>query len=255
MRPEAHDLDQLVREWWLRNGGEDVVQQLLQTALTIAPTSLVPSSRALAIIERNELAPTLRPRVGSLRDSLNRLRDYEWQLDQLGDWDNEPEAVFEILGDLAANVKYDPETIRRSRIAHQGSRCSAAGALMETLGWDRLPSPDGPALQLALSDLSEREHYDSWGLFVGGPDRSGIALGIQVVATLNESEVFAEADAEAKEQVHLALHFGAQDTNFKINLEWPATFTGESLGLPLYIATQVARGAIPRLSKSEFAAF
>src|SRR5712675_144799 len=157
MRPEAYDLDQLVKEWWLGNTSDDLFQRLLVSALTTPPTSLVQSARALEILERHELPPKLRARIDALREAIKRLRDSEWQLDQLGDWDNEPEAVFEILGDLAANVKYDPEAIRRSRIAHQGSRCSAAGALMETLGWDRLPSPGGPALQLALSDLSERE--------------------------------------------------------------------------------------------------
>ena len=241
MYPEAIELDRLVQDWW-NNPTEDLLGDIIDVALTTRVAHLLPYSRALALLRRESL-PHLASRLTELEESVAALRRYEHVLDDLGNQDNDPNILFELLPDAAAALTYDGERLIRARIGAP-SRTSAAANLLDALGWDQLPSKSVEGLRLAISDLSEREsRYQGLGLFVG-PAGAGIALGVTVQTTDAGEDIFTEATSEIREQVKLALSHAAQGRGYRVGIEWPAQFTGESVGLPMYVAALVHTGAL-----------
>jgi ribonuclease HIII len=246
MKSEARELDQVVRDWWLRPTPDDALfQRVAERALTSSTTSLVPFARALRILDTRKAPVAIEQRLEELRTRLDRLRVREQQVDDLGNLDNEPLTVFAILGDEPISNGFDPERLRSARL-HQHSRAAAAGALLETLGWNKLPHDSAEALQAAIADLSEREQYESWGLFVNRSAGEGLALGVKLV--LNDStQVFSgDGSPEMVDQARVAMRAALGSRGCEAKLEWPASYSGESIGLPLYIAGLVASGRVLR---------
>ena len=120
MKPEARELDQLVRDWCVAaSRNEALLGQIAARALTAPPTSVVPFARALHILETQGTA-RFQTRIDERRTQLNALLARENQIDELGNPDNEPQAVFDILGDeVAALQGFDVNRIRQARLAHQ----------------------------------------------------------------------------------------------------------------------------------------
>src|SRR5258707_7791730 len=161
MKTEARELDQLVRDWWL-NGEEDKsFERILERALTGNPESLLPFARALQILETKQLRPAILQRIDELRQRLDCLRNREWQIDALGNLENEPQSLFAVLSNEVADLRgFAPETLRRARLAHQESRGRAARAFLEALGWGKLTGPVASGLQQAVDDIIEREQQE-----------------------------------------------------------------------------------------------
>ncbi|MDQ6768880.1 MAG: ribonuclease HIII [Gemmatimonadota bacterium] len=211
-------------------------------ALTTRVSHLLPYSRAWALLSRERLSEDLSPRVRQLQEDVALLRSFEHALDDLGNHDNDPNILFDILSEAVNGLKYDAEKLKGARLGAR-SRTLAAAALLEMLGWDQVPSKSAEGLRLAISDLVERERlYQGWGLFKG--PRDGIALGLTVQTIDAGEQVFTEATLEILAQVKLALSHGAPGRGYRVGIEWPAEFTGESLGLPMYVAAQVEIGAL-----------
>jgi ribonuclease HIII len=248
MKADARELDQLVRDWWLTRKDDKLFEKILNRALTGEPTSLIPFARAIQILETQKLGPGLQKRVEDLGQRLDKLRFRETQVDKLGDLNNEPEALFEVLNkDVATLQGFDPDALRRARLPyHQGSRGAAACAFLEALGWERLDSDVATALREAVDDVVEREQQEAWGLFVVRSDNKGLALGVKLVVDDSDHELFSDADTEMREQAHIAAKFALKGRGWEAKIEWPAQFSGESIGLPLYIAALVANNALPR---------
>jgi ribonuclease HIII len=245
MKAEARELDQLVRDWWLCGKEDKLFERILERALTGNPESLLPFARALQILETKQLRPSILQRIDELRQRLDCLRNREWQIDALGNLDNEPQSLFAVLSNELVDLRgFAPETLRRARLAHQESRGRAARAFLEALGWDKLPGHVASALQQAVDDISEREQQEAWGLFVGG--NLGLALGVKLVLRDSGQELFSDADNEMREQARIAARLALNNEGWDAKLEWPARFAGESIGLPLYIAALVARNVLPR---------
>jgi len=245
MKTEARELDQLVRDWWLNGEEGKSFERILERALTGHPESLLPFARALQILETKQLRPAILQRVDELRQRLDCLRNREWQIDALGNLDNEPQSLFAVLSNEVADLRgFAPETLRHARLAHQESRGHAARAFLEALGWDKLPGPVASGLQQAVDDIIEREQQEAWGLFVG--TNRGLALGVKLVLRDSGQELFSDADNEMREQARIAARLGLNGEGWDAKLEWPARFAGESIGLPLYIAALVARNVLPR---------
>ena len=180
---------------------------------------------------------------------LQSVRTREHQVDDLGNLDNEPQALFDILGDEVATLQgFDTERLRQARLS-RSDRAESARALLDALGWNRLPSDTADALRVALDDLEEREHYEAWGLFVNRSAAEGWALGIQLVPRESGQEtLWSEADQAVQEQARIALRTGLPGQGWEARIEWPATYVGESVGLPLYVAGLVVRGDLMRHS-------
>src|SRR5438067_5073050 len=247
MKPEARELDQLVRDWCVAaSRNEALLGQIAARALTAPPTSVVPFARALHILETQGTA-RFQTRIDERRTQLNALLARENQIDELGNPDNEPQAVFDILGDeVAALQGFDVNRIRQARLAHQ-DRAEAARAFLQTLGWEHLPAEASAMLQLAIADLADREQYDGWGLFVDHSAAEGWALGIQVIPrAAGETVLWSEADNDIREQAGIALQAALPGQGWQAKIEWPASYAGESIGLPLYIAGLVVRSLVPR---------
>jgi len=248
MNPDARTLDQLVRDWWMKGAEDSRFRAILNLCLTTEPTSVVPLARAVFIIEQATLAPSLTPRLERLRADVACLLDRTRQVDSLGDLDNEPETLFAVLGEeIKAVEDYDADRLRKARLAHQGSKASAAEAFLEAVGWSAFGPQTKAELQLAIADLKGRERFESWGLFVRNGDRKeGVALGIKFVISDAGKEVIESATNEIVQQARIVGSRVLGESGWDMSVEWPADFAGESIGLPLCIAALTARGEIPR---------
>jgi ribonuclease HIII len=246
MNEEARDLDRLVREWWLNSGTEELFQRILSRAVSAETTSLIPFVRALEILETKQLRPAISQRVSELRLRLDNLRIQEQQIDALGDLNNDPQILFAVLNKEVEQIQsFNPDVLRSARVAHQESRGAAALAFLNALGTNQLPPDVEEALRRAVADTLEREQQESWGLFIARDSNQGLALGIKFVLSNSGEELFADADAEMMQQARIAAKLALKGEGWNANLEWPARFVGESIGLPLYVAALTAQNEIP----------
>jgi ribonuclease HIII len=248
MNDETRDLDRLVRDWWLDSPTEELFGRILSLAVSATVASLVPFARALQILETRQLRPAMSQRVEELRLRLENLRKREQQVDNLGDVNNDPQILFEVLNkDVDQIQSFDPDSLRTARLTHQESRGNAALALLETLGPGQLPRDVEDALREAVNDIIEREQQQAWGLFVAQDSSQGLALGIKFVLRDAGAELLADANPEMTQQARIASEFALKNKGkgWNANLEWPARFVGESIGLPLYVAALTALSEIP----------
>src|SRR5262249_15810847 len=249
MRSEARALDQLVRDWSLgASRNEDLLARICESAV-LAPevSSLVPFARALYVLESQKHPPRIQELIQKLRIRLDGLREREFQLDDLGNLNNDPQALFEIRGEDGASLQgFDLGQMQQARLAGS-NRVESARALLDVLGWNRLPSESSNALRVAIDDLLDREQNAAWGLFVDRTSSEGWALGIQLVERNPGQHIFwSEAEQEVGEQARIALE--ADLAGWEAKIEWPATYVGESIGLPLYVAGLVIRNLVRRQS-------
>src|ERR1043166_4795661 len=247
MNPDTRALDQKIRDWWLDGSEERRFSSILDVALSGDVHSVVPLARALSIIDCAELAPSLTSRVDGARGHLCHLIERSHQVDALGDIENEPETVFAILGDEVGSLTgYDPDKLRQSRLAHQGSKASAGEALLDALNWSSVTGQSKTDLELAIEDLKDRERYEAWGLFVDSDRTEGIALGLKFSLRDDGQEITDIDRQEIRQQARFVASHFARSPGWQMSVEWPAAFTGEPVCLPLSIAAMTARGQIPR---------
>src|SRR5580698_8817396 len=97
MNADAQELDRLVREWWVTESGDELFPLILDRAVGSEPRNLVPFARALQILNMQQLRPAIHQRVDELRVQLETLRTRQLQIDALGDGNNDPQALFEVL--------------------------------------------------------------------------------------------------------------------------------------------------------------
>ena len=246
MMTNARTLDHLVRRWWLEGANDELFTQILEHAVVVADLSnLIPYARALQILETKPLAAGPQRRVDDYRVRLEQLRLREYQVDAIGDLENEPQVLFEVLGDDAHSVQgFDNHALRQARVTHQESRGQAARALLEALGWEKLPVEVATELRRAVDDVIEREQQASWGLFVSDEGRA-LALGVNLVRRDSGAKLFADADRAMKQQAEIAADLLGMD-GWSASIEWPAQFSGESIGLPLFIAGLIANDRASR---------
>jgi ribonuclease HIII len=251
MNDDAREIDRLLRDWWLERKDDHQFQRILECALKSETLSRVPSvvpyARAVQVLESRQLRPALKGRLDELRAALHELQQRELQIDMLGDLNNEPQTLFEILGDEASGIKgFASEALRKARLANRESRACAAAALLATL-WSSLPPEATSALNRAIDDTTERELQESWGLFIDPVWGQGVALGIQLVVRTTGRGLVASSDIETQQQAKIAAELaGLDEGTWNADVEWSARFTGESIGVPLFIAAQVAQGLLPR---------
>jgi ribonuclease HIII len=247
MRREALQLDRLVRDWSLGISRDQAqLGHIAERALTTEPSSLLQFARALHVLE-SQSGGTLRRRIDELRQKLEALRIREHQIDDLGNLDNDPETLFDVLGDDVSELRgFDAKRIRQARVS-QSSRADAARAFLDVVGWDHIPTETADALTIAIEDLAEREQFESWGLFVESAAAHGWALGIRVLTKPEGEELlWSDATTDIREQARIAFAAAMPGQGWEAQIEWPASYAGESIGLPLYIAGLVARSVVPR---------
>jgi ribonuclease HIII len=188
----------------------------------------------------------MQKRVTGLEQRLNALSHRVHQADELGDLDNEPQTLFDILGEDAVGLsKFDPARLRQVRLSHTDSRALAAKAFLECLGWEQFSPAVAAEIQIAVQDLEDREQFQAWGLFVDSRG-VGVSLGLKVVVREpGQENLWSDANREMTEQAGIALRHAVPDKGWEAQIEWPTSYVGESIGLPLYIAGLVANGRLP----------
>ncbi|HEY3221768.1 MAG TPA: ribonuclease HIII [Gemmatimonadales bacterium] len=247
MNRDARELDRLVRDWWMEGASESRLSAILDLSVGGQSNSVVPLARSLSILEQANLPHSLLQRVDKLRERIVQLLKRTRQIDALGDLDNEPEVLFAILGDETLAIEgFDSDRIQKARLMHQGSRASAAEALLQSIEWGGFDPELRGGLERAIADLKDRERFESWGLFIDGQHNVGVALGINFVVQEDGQQVLDDATNEIRKQAAVVSRHFLNGLNWEMSIEWPATFAGESIGVPLSIAALVARGEVTR---------
>jgi len=231
----------------MEGASDSRLASILDLSVSAEIPSILPLARALVVLERVGLAPTLAGRIDQLRQRVAFLLRRTRQIDLLGDLNNEPESLFAVLGDEIADLQgYDSDRMRKARWMHQTSRASAAEALFQSIGWSGLSQETKSGLQAAIEDLRERERFESWGLFLDGERGLGIALGIKFITRENGQQVIDLASNEVRKQAGIVASHFLKNVGWEMSIEWPATFAGESIGLPLCVAALISQGDLSR---------
>jgi len=181
-----------------------------------------------------------------MKQSIDLLIERTRHVDILSDCHTEPEAVFAVLGqDLLSVTNYDADRIRTARLSSQGARAAAGQAFFDAFGWDAITLQAQGEIRAAIADLTTRERFASWGLFVEPESREGIALGLSLAIKGSTIDLYDQAGAETRKQAKIACDL-QRVAGAAIDIEWPADLGGESIGVPITIALLTEGGMIPR---------
>src|SRR5690349_460151 len=134
MTPADIAADQKLQQFW-RDGGtnEEIAFDLRNAVLASQPSSALVAGRCLPVLETVPATGRWAERIEEFKHHTAQLINRRHQIDQLGDLDTAPEAVFEILGDEVDGLdidSFDPQALRRARIG-KPHRAAAAGAFLE----------------------------------------------------------------------------------------------------------------------------
>lgn len=249
---DAHtrDLDEHLSHYWLGGGDDaDLANNALSAILDEVPTSLFVGARALQLLQRQELPPSLTPRIAVTEAAVSQLAHRARQIDALGDASTPAQALFQVLGDeadgLAVN-EFDPVVLEKARdVQRQNGRAAAGAALLQCLGWENLPSIVRSGLGRAVAELKRRgDAFQANALFTAAG--SGLVLGIKVrLSRTARITAFANISDEMRMQGEIAWHAAAPGSGADWQLEWPVQFDGQSIGLGLCVAALVARHELP----------
>jgi ribonuclease HIII len=246
MDADTRELAQRIQRYWVEGGRDRAqAQTIITAALHICPASVAPCAGALQVMEQyeHELSPALKDRIEGFREHLANLARRRAQIDMLGDLNTPPAALFEVLGDAADEVRldrFDTGELHRVRVG-AGSRARAAKALLERLGFDRLPAQLATDLQDAISDLLDQEkQFQANALFVD-PEGRGFVLGVRVRPDhAGQVRPFAAIDQAMEQQARIALGKALNEQGAQWDVAWPLPYEGESIGLGLLVAAFVA---------------
>jgi ribonuclease HIII len=238
--------DQLVQQFWRSNGADEAIAaELRKLVLSEPPLSALLAGRCLPVLGVLPASNVWTARIDEFRTHVARLVQRCHQIDQLGDQDTVPEALFEILADdvdaLSINA-FDPQALRQSRIG-KPTRAAAAAAFLQELGWANLPEHAAAELRAAAEGLTKRAAaYQAVALFTG-PTGTGFALGVQVAgATTGTVTGYNDADTQMAHQAAAVLTDAYAGAGAKWSVEWELSFGGSSIGLALQVAALVDHG-------------
>ena len=250
MKVEERRLEKEEEAYWTAGGEDlDLARKVVQSALAAQPRRPATLFRALQIARRAEPPAPLAARIESdLETPANRLRELLVLLDFLGD-ENLPaaEVVFDHLVPAVGELELsdiDLASLGRSR-ERASNRIEAAAALLETIGWERVPNP----WRVELCDLLEclrsaAAKHQARALVVTGGE--GLALGLSVFEHEREGvEAISLSDPAMETQGRIVLSRHAAERGIGWKLEWPLTYEGTSLGLALALAALVAFENLP----------
>jgi ribonuclease HIII len=243
MNQHDREIDDLVAQFWRgHRAGLDVAREIRGRALAQPPASAIVAGRVGTILKGFDQPDAWKERIAAFETHTAHLIDRCHQIDQLGDTDTEPAAVFEILGEDTAGIDietFDVDGLRKARLGKP--RPDAAQAFLDGLGANAIPDSTKNELAAAAAELAERKaKYQCHALFTG--DGYGVALGVQVSEEEHGQIVgFNEADGEMRSQAEAVLrHFQASGARW--NVEWLLPYGGASIGLALAVASLVRLG-------------
>jgi ribonuclease HIII len=242
------EADLLVQKYW-RDGGNDeaTAKQLRALVCATSLSDVVVAGRSLGVLRTLSSPGAWESRVDDFAHHCARLALRQHQVDQIGDGNTEPEAVFEILANAADALDittFDRGALRRARVG-KPSRAAAARAFLDTLGWDNLPADVADELQNAIRNQERRATQFQSAAMFRGPHDAGFVLGVVVAAgTVGTVTGYNRADLEMTTQAEAVLSTAFDHAGARWSVEWELPFGGASIGLSLWIGAQVARGVL-----------
>jgi ribonuclease HIII len=241
--------DLLLQEYW-RGGGTDTAtaKELRSLVCATPPSDAVVAGRCLSVLRTLDNPGAWATRVEDFAGHTARLVRRQHQVDQIGDVDTDPEALFEILDDAADDldiVSFDGEALRRARVG-KPSRAAAALSFLDVLGWENLPAAETEELRAAAEHLERRaSRFQATALFKG-PHGVGFALGVGVAADTGGNVTgYNRADPEMTAQAEAVLAQAFDHAGAQWSVEWEVPFGGASIGLSLWVGAQISRGRLP----------
>jgi ribonuclease HIII len=239
------------REFWTSGRTDaDKARAVVEQALAAKPVQPVLLDRAIQIAAHADLGPRFTERVEQeLKPRAEQLRCFVRVLDRLGDENLLPaEAVFDHLAEAIPETdldQFDPSVLAESR-AKTARRPEAAMALLDALGWMRLPENIREELRLAAQALiTSADEYQAQALLVA-PGEEGLVLGVKVYEAAGDRVTAMDSiQPEMTKQGTIALSPYAHEQGIGWSLEWPLNFEGSSIGLSLALGGLIARRNVP----------
>ena len=253
MSGAEHRLQVGICQYW-EGAGSDVEQarEILDIALADPPGSPITLARALQVALRAD-APGFQLQIDeTLAAPMAHAIELLALLDTLGDEHVDAgEAIFDHLAghfpdELLSGL--DAAPVARARIGTP-TRAHAARALIDALGEERIPQPLAGELGRALDALEhEALDHQARALFVTPDQDAGLVLGVKVLAgDTPDVSAMDTVDATMAKQARIVLTpFLSECAGVRWSLEWPLSYSGESIGLALHLAALVTfRGQRP----------
>ncbi len=250
MNPERQ-LERAERDFW--TGGRkdpEAARAVVTQALAAEPFQPILLARAIQIAGHAELGPKFLERVRQeLRPRAERMRSWAGLLDRLGDDNLLPEeAVFDHLAAAVPEAdldEFEPSVLEESR-ARAARRPDAGRALLNTLGWERLPDGIGKELGGVTEALiAAADEYAARALLVA-PGGEGLVLGVRVYEKPGSGVKAVDTiQPEMTKQGEIVLSQYAQEREIRWSLEWALSFEGSSIGLALALGGLVACKNVP----------
>lgn len=242
-------LDSDLLAYWQHGREDERAAQIVQEALAEPPSSAKVTARVLQVARRTELPGAWAERVESeLATHLARLQLRLRQIDRIGDASSEPTILFQELGEEAEAInleRLDIQALRSTRLG-AGSRARAAGKYLTALGPDALPEPIAEALQTAIASITVQISRGelAQALLVGEQDE-GFVIGLQLKLT-DQPQINTEenVDEHLRIAASTAIREILSEGGARFGMEWTLPFEGASIGLPMALATLVARGTL-----------
>jgi ribonuclease HIII len=247
----VRQLERAERNFWT-DGREDAeaARAVVEQVLAAEPFQPILLARAIQIAGHAELKSGFLDRVErELKPRAERLRGRAALLDRLGDENLLPqEAVFDHLAAAVPEAdleEFEPNALGESR-ARAARRPDAAKALLDALGWERLPDGVGKELKGVVQALIDTaDEYVARALLVA-PDREGLVLGVKVYGSPGSGVKGLDTiQPEMAKQAEIALSQYAHEQEIGWSLEWPLSFEGSSIGLALVLGGLVACKNVP----------
>lgn len=246
MRTEERQLEKLEEQYWCAGGNDPALaRKVVQAALAAKPRRPKMLARAVQIARHADSPPALAARIeGELNAPAQRMRELLELLDVLGDENlSAAEVLFDhlipALGDLELG-DLDLESLATTR-EKASNRPHAAKALLDAIGWQRLPELCANDLAVLLDALvGSTVNHHARGLVVTSSGE-GLTLGVTVFAVEQpgvQAKNIANPAMETQGLLVLSPYANGRGVGWK--LEWPLTYEGSSIGLALKVGALVA---------------
>lgn len=244
-------LNVALKDLWRNRGSNDYLdaaKRICSAALAAPTGDALLATRCLTAMDNlPPSSPAFAARIHEFRNHTAQLILRAHQVDQIGDINTEPEALFGIFGDELQDYdisKFNPDSLRSSRIHLKHRRYDAAVALLSEFGHGNLPAETVQALQQAADHLRQRaEAHQATALFTA-PDGAGIALGVRASKQSGNAIVgYNAADTDMRIQSEAVLR-QEYDAGAGWDIEWELGYGGSSIGLALLVAARVDKGEV-----------
>lgn len=245
--------DDAAKSYWQRGGqSQQRAADVLRNAFGAEPLDPIVAGRIVeTIVDISERYPlpsdSIRQSVATLQTSTDAASRAAHAIDDLGDEGTSPAVVFDHLGEAAEPLQVILDSKAADQLRrNQPNRIVSGNRVVQSM---READPQSEVLEqlgaIGATLATRAERFGANALFATA--LGGLVLGARVVTDSSGAVTpFAEVAHDLENQANLALHEALPPgAGARWNLEWGTVPSeGESIGLALYVAANVALGKL-----------